>query len=215
MKPYVISNVGMSLDGKLATVTGDSRISCEEDLIRVHKIRAKVDAIMVGIGTVLKDDPRLTVHKIKADKNPIRIVVDSKLRIPLNARVLNNEAKTIIATTEKADKEKMKLLKERGVEVIVCGRDKVDLKELMKILYNKGIRSILLEGGGTLNWGMFKEGLVDEVSVYIAPMIFGGKDAVSYVDGEGFKTVEEAVKLKLKKFYRLGEGIVLEYVVLR
>ncbi|WP_456472674.1 2,5-diamino-6-(ribosylamino)-4(3H)-pyrimidinone 5'-phosphate reductase [Methanocaldococcus sp.] len=212
MKPYVISNVAMSLDGKLTTIGGDSRISCEEDLIRVHKIRAKVDGIMVGIGTVLKDDPRLTVHKIKANKNPVRIVVDSKLRIPLNARVLNNEAKTIIATTEKADEEKIKELKKRGVEVIKCGEEKVDLKKLMNILYEKGIRSILLEGGGTLNWSMFKEGLVDEVSVYIAPMIFGGK-AVTYVDGEGFKTVDDSIKLELKNFYRLGEGIVLEFLV--
>ncbi|WP_456418801.1 2,5-diamino-6-(ribosylamino)-4(3H)-pyrimidinone 5'-phosphate reductase [Methanocaldococcus infernus] len=214
MKPYVISNVGMSLDGKLVTVGGDSRISCEEDLIRVHKLRAKVDAIMVGIGTVLKDDPRLTVHKIKSEKNPIRIVVDSSLRIPLNARVLNKEAKTIIATTEKANKEKIKALENLGVEVIVCGKEKVDLKKLMEILYEKGIRSILLEGGGTLNWSMFKEGLVDEVSVYIAPMIFGGK-SVSYVDGEGFKSVDEAVKLKLKNFYKLGEGIVLEFDVIK
>ena len=86
-------------------------------------------------------------------------------------------------------------------------------KKLMEILYNKGIKSILLEGGGTLNWGMFKEGLVDEVSDYIAPKIFGGKDAPTYVDGEGFKTVDECVKLELKNFYRLGEGIVLEFVV--
>ncbi len=215
-KPYVISNVGMSLDGKLATVNNDSRISCEEDLIRVHKIRANVDGIMVGIGTVLKDDPRLTVHKIKSDKNPVRMVVDSKLRIPLNARVLNKEAKTIIATTEDSNEEKekkIKILEDMGVEVVRCGRGKVDLKKLMEILYEKGIKSILLEGGGTLNWGMFKEGLVDEVSVYIAPKIFGGKDAPTYVDGEGFKTVDECVKLELKNFYKLGEGIVLEFKV--
>ncbi len=212
-KPYVISNVGMSVDGKLTTVGGDSRISCEEDLIRVHKIRAKVDGIMVGIGTVLKDNPRLTVHKIKSNKNPVRIVVDSKLRIPLNSRILNKEAKTIIATTEQADKEKLKHLKNlENVEIIICGKDKVNLKKLMEELYKRGIKSILLEGGGTLNWSMFKEKLVDEVSVYIAPMIFGGK-SVTYVDGEGFKTVDEAVKLELKNFYKLGEGIVLEFKV--
>ena len=102
VKPYVISNVGMSLDGKLATIENDSRISGDEDLKRVHQIRKSVDGIMVGIGTVLKDDPRLTVHKINSKKedNPIRIVVDSNLRIPLNSRVLNDDATTIIATTE-------------------------------------------------------------------------------------------------------------------
>jgi 2,5-diamino-6-(ribosylamino)-4(3H)-pyrimidinone 5'-phosphate reductase len=140
------------------------------------------------------------------------------LRIPLNARVLNKDAKTIIATTEDTNEEKekkIKMLEDMGVEVVRCGKGKVDLKKLMEILYNKGIKSILLEGGGTLNWGMFKEGLVDEVSVYIAPKIFGGKDAPTYVDGEGFKTVDECVKLELKNFYRLGEGIVLEFKVIK
>lgn len=219
MKPYIISNVGMSLDGKLATVGNDSRISGENDLKRVHQIRKEVDGIMVGIGTVLKDNPKLTVHKINAKKedNPVRIVVDSNLRIPLNARILNSDAKTIIATTfdENLEKmEKLKKLKEyESVEIIQIGSKKVDLKKLMNILYEKGIKKILLEGGGTLNWGMFKENLVDEVSVYIAPKIFGGKDAPTYVDGEGFKTVDECVKLELKKFYPLDDGIVLEFKV--
>lgn len=180
-----------------------------------------VDGIMVGIGTVLKDDPRLTVHKIDVTpkKNPVRIVVDSKLRIPLNARVLNNEAKTIIATTSKMTREKeekIKALKKlEHVEIVETDGDKVDLRKLMEILYKKGIRSILLEGGGTLNWSMFKEGLVDKVSVYIAPMIFGGKNAPTYVDGEGFKSVEECVKLKLEKYYPMDEGIVLEFQVVK
>ncbi|AEF96160.1 2,5-diamino-6-(ribosylamino)-4(3H)-pyrimidinone 5'-phosphate reductase [Methanotorris igneus] len=218
MKPYVISNVGMTLDGKLATIANDSRISGEEDLKRVHQIRKEVDGIMVGIGTVLKDDPRLTVHKIPAKKedNPVRIVVDSKLRVPLNARVLNKDAKTIIATTEEINEEKeekIKKLTEMGVEVIKVGKGKVDLRKLMEELYKRGIKKILLEGGGTLNWGMFKENLVDEVRVFIAPKIFGGKDAPTYVDGEGFKTVDECVKLELKNFYRMDDGIVLEFKV--
>ena len=219
MKPYVISNVGMSLDGKLATINNDSRISGENDLKRVHQIRKEVHGIMVGIGTVLKDDPRLTVHKIQAKKedNPVRIVVDSNLRIPLNARILNNDAKTIIATTLDDNPEKMekmeKLKEYESVEVIQVGSEKVDLKKLMNILYEKGIKKILLEGGGTLNWGMFKENLVDEVSVYVAPKIFGGMGAPTYVDGEGFKTVDECVKLELKKYYPLDDGMVLEFKV--
>jgi 2,5-diamino-6-(ribosylamino)-4(3H)-pyrimidinone 5'-phosphate reductase len=218
-KPYVISNVGMSLDGKLATVENDSRISGENDLKRVHQIRKDVDGIMVGIGTILKDDPRLTVHKIdaKMEDNPIRIVVDSNLRIPLNARVLNKDAKTIIATTLKDTPDKIakinKLKEMENVDVIRTGTEKVNLKELMEILYKKGIKKILLEGGGTLNWGMFKENLVDEVSVYVAPKIFGGMGAPTYVDGEGFKTVDECVKLELKKYYPLDDGMVLEFKV--
>jgi 2,5-diamino-6-(ribosylamino)-4(3H)-pyrimidinone 5'-phosphate reductase len=219
MKPYVISNVGMSLDGKLATIGNDSRISGENDLKMVHQIRKDVDAIMVGIGTVLKDNPRLTVHKIKAKRedNPTRIVVDSNLRIPLNARILNNDAKTIIATTVERNPEKIekieKLKEYDLVEVIQVGNKKVDLKNLMGILYEKELKKILLEGGGTLNWGMFKENLVDEVRTYIAPKIFGGKTAPTYVDGEGFKTADECVKLELIKFYPLDDGIVLEFKV--
>ncbi len=223
MKPYVISNVGMSLDGKLATINNDSRISGKNDLIEVHKIRKSVDGIMVGIGTVLKDNPRLTVHKIDIDDikdNPIRIIVDSNLRVPLNARVLNNEARTIILTTENMDmkkEEKIKILKKiPNIDVVLCGKDKVDLKRGLNILWEKyNIKKILLEGGGTLNWGMFSNNLIDEVRVYIAPMVFGGKDAPTYVDGEGFKSVDDAVKLRLKRYYPMDEGIVLEYEVLK
>ncbi len=217
-KPFVVSNVGMTLDGKLATVNNDSKISGENDLIRVHKLRKSLKGIMIGIGTVLKDDPKLTVHKINCDKkdNPVRIVVDSKLRIPLNSRVLNSDAKTIIATTNLADKTKLDKLNEiDNVEVIVVGDNKVNLKKLMEILYNKGIDSVLLEGGGTLNWGMFKENLIDKVIVYIAPKIFGGATAPTYVDGEGFFNEEQCVKLKMEDFYKLDEGIVLEYSLIK
>ena len=213
----------MSLDGKLATINNDSRISGKNDLIEVHKIRKSVDGIMVGIGTVLKDNPRLTVHKIDIDDikdNPIRIIVDSNLRVPLNARVLNNEARTIILTTENMDmkkEEKIKILKKiPNIDVVLCGKDKVDLKRGLNILWEKyNIKKILLEGGGTLNWGMFSNNLIDEVRVYIAPMVFGGKDAPTYVDGEGFKSVDDAVKLRLKRYYPMDEGIVLEYEVLK
>ena len=119
--------------------------------------------------------------------------------------------KALLLSKEK----KIKKLTEIGVEVIKAGKEKVDLKKLMEELYKRGIERILLEGGGTLNWGMFKENLVDEVRVFIAPKIFGGKDAPTYVDGEGFKTVDECVKLELKNFYRLGEGIVLEFKVIK
>lgn len=216
VKPYVISNVGMSLDGKLATIENDSRISGDEDLKRVHQIRKSVDGIMVGIGTVLKDDPRLTVHKINAKKedNPIRIVVDSNLRIPLNSRVLNDDATTIIATTENMGaNNKIKELEKKNIIIIKTGINKVDLVKLMELLYKKGIKNILLEGGGTLNWGMFEKNLVDEVSVYVAPKIFGGMGAPTFVDGDGFKTVDKCTKLDLKNVYKLDDGVVLEYFV--
>ncbi|MCS3901125.1 2,5-diamino-6-(ribosylamino)-4(3H)-pyrimidinone 5'-phosphate reductase [Methanococcus voltae] len=225
MKPYVISNVGMTLDGKLSTVENDTRISGENDLKRVHQIRKDVDAIMVGIGTVLKDNPKLTIHKIPLEnnKNPVRIVVDSNLRIPLDSRVLNEDAKTVIATTEYGSLEQSEKIKRiekikelesiENVEIIYSGNLKVDLELLMGKLSKMDIKSILLEGGGTLNWGMFEKNLVDEVRVYVAPKIFGGSNAPTYVDGDGFKTLEDCVNLELIDYYQMDEGIVLEYFI--
>ena len=216
-RPYVILNAGMTLDGKIATRTRDTKISGREDLERVHRIRERVDGIMVGIGTVLDDDPRLTVHKIQSEKkrNPVRIVVDSRARTPIDARVLSKEARTIIAVSRKAPRGRVMALQEKGAEVIVCGEGRVNLRCLMEELYTRGIKSLLLEGGGTLNFGMLSEGLVDEVSVAIAPVLVGGREAVTLVDGEGFATIAEGVHLKLKKYYPLGKDFILEYEVLR
>ncbi len=214
-RPYVIMNAGMTLDGKIATRTGNSEISGAEDLERVHRIRSEVDGIMVGINTVLADDPRLTVHKVKGSgKNPVRIVVDSSLRIPLNARVLNSEAETVVAVSKKAPLKKRARI-EKKARVVVCGDEKVDLKKLMRELHGLGIKKILLEGGGTLNWGMLKNGLVDEARVAIAPTVVGGMDAVTLVEGEGFALIKEGVKLRLKRSYPLGKDFVLEYDVVK
>ncbi len=215
MKPHVILNAAMTLDGKIATRTGSSEISGKEDLIRVHKLRKDMDAIMVGINTLLADDPRLTVHKIEADPedNPVRIVVDSKARTPLNFRILNNDAPTIIATTENTDPEKTEAL-EKKATVLKCGKDRVDLKSLMNELSKTGIKTLMLEGGSTLNYSMLENGLVDEVRVCVAPMIAGGSNAKTLVDGEGIDKMKDAVKLKLKKSYGLGEDLILEYDVI-
>ncbi len=212
MKPYVILNSAMTLDGKIASRSGDSELSCKEDWERVYKLRASVDGIMVGINTVLKDNPSLTSKGY--GKNPIRIVVDSKARIPLNAKVLNKEAETIVAVSRKADKNKIDKLK-KVAKVIVCGDDLVDLKCLLEKLYTMGIKSMLLEGGGTLNWGMLKSGLVDRVIVSIAPYIVGGKDAITLVEGEGFDKIKSGIKLKLVRYYKLGEDLILEYDVVK
>lgn len=205
----------MTLDGKIATRTGSSEISGPEDLKRVHQIRKENDAIMVGINTVLVDDPRLTVHKISSTKedNPIRVVVDSQARTPLDARVMNEDSLTIIAVSKKAPTWKVKNLKEK-VEVIVCGEDKVDLADLMEKLKIQGVNSLMLEGGAALNFSMLKNGLVDEVRVCIAPMIAGGSEAKTLVDGEGFDYMKDAVKLELKKSYSLDKDFILEYFVL-
>jgi 2,5-diamino-6-(ribosylamino)-4(3H)-pyrimidinone 5'-phosphate reductase len=218
MKPYVILNSAMTLDGKIATRSGSSEISGPEDLNRVHELRSKLDAIMVGINTVLEDDPRLTVHKIKSDKteNPLRVVTDSKARTPLNSRILNEEAPTIIFVSQKASRQKIQSLMDKGdhVDVILAGRIHVDLTILMDELAQRGVRSILLEGGSTLNYSMLQEGLVDEVRVCIAPMIAGGMNAKTLADGEGVDYMKDAYKLELKKSYKLGKDFILEYIVL-
>lgn len=213
----MILNAAMTLDGKIATKTGSSEISGPEDLLRVHKLRKKMDAIMVGINTVLADDPRLTVHKISSESedNPFRVVVDSKARTPLGYRILNPDAPTIIAVSSQASQEKIRSL-EKGetTEVVICGNKQVDLDSLMEKLGEKGIKTLMLEGGSTLNYSMFNSGLVSEVRVCIAPMIAGGVKSKTLVDGEGADYMEDAFKLKFKKSYNLGKDLIVEYEVL-
>jgi 2,5-diamino-6-(ribosylamino)-4(3H)-pyrimidinone 5'-phosphate reductase len=207
----------MTLDGKIATRTGSSEISGPEDLLRVHRLRKEMDAIMVGINTVLADDPRLTVHKISANPkdNPVRVVVDSKARTPPEYRILNSEAPTIIAVSNEAPLEKIMALEEDGkAEVVICGDEQVDLNCLMDQLGNKGIKTLMLEGGSTLNYSMLKEGLVSEVKVCIAPMIAGGVMSKTLVDGDGVDYMKDAFRLKFKKSYNLGKDLIVEYDVL-
>ena len=226
MKPYIILNGAMTLDGKIATKIGNSQISGQEDLLRVHQIRKDVDAIMVGIGTILTDNPRLTAYRVSLNKedNPIRIVVDNKARTPLNYKILNDESKTIIAVSNLCDEknkncdiEAVNRAKElsKKAELFFSSKEYIDLKELMNYLYNKGIKTLLLEGGSTLNFSMIKENLIDEIKVCIAPMIVGGKDAKTFFDGEGFDLMKDSVKLKLENSYNLGKDLILEYKVLK
>ncbi|WP_305557606.1 2,5-diamino-6-(ribosylamino)-4(3H)-pyrimidinone 5'-phosphate reductase [Methanobrevibacter sp. V74] len=221
MRPYVILNAAMTLDGKIATLSGSSNISGAKDLERVHELRKDCDGIMVGIGTVLADDPRLTVHKIdaKPSDNPVRIVVDSKCRTPADARITNGDAKTIIAMANEYKDEfkasdKYEILKSKGVKFFFSGDVQVDLKMLMIYLHEVGIDKLMLEGGSTLNFSMIKAGLIDEISICVAPMVVGGVNAKTFFDGEGFNTMDESVKLKLIDYYRLDKDFILNYKVL-
>lgn len=222
MRPYVILNAAMTLDGKIATQTGSSNISGEEDLKRVHEIRKQCDGIMVGIGTVLADDPRLTVHKIDAnpEDNPVRVVVDSKCRTPIDARITNADAKTIIACANEfkddfIESEKYEVFKKRGVKFFWSGDERVDLTSLMSYLHEEGIEKLMLEGGSTLNFSMIKAGLIDEISICVAPMVVGGANAKTFFDGEGFDLMDEAVRLELTDSYTLGKDLILKYNVLK
>ncbi|MCF0227167.1 MAG: 2,5-diamino-6-(ribosylamino)-4(3H)-pyrimidinone 5'-phosphate reductase [Methanobrevibacter sp.] len=220
MKPYVILNAAMTLDGKIATKTGSSEISGPEDIIRVHELRKEVDAIMVGIGTVIADNPKLTAHKIDADlsDNPVRVIVDSRARTPIAAKVTNNDADTIIAVANKYKNDfivsdRYAQLKKRA-DIFFSGDDKVDLKALLNYLGDKNIKTLMLEGGSTLNFSMIKEGLIDEIRIAIAPMVVGGVDAKSLFGGEGFDEMSDAVKLQLIDNYTLGKDLILIYKVL-
>jgi 2,5-diamino-6-(ribosylamino)-4(3H)-pyrimidinone 5'-phosphate reductase len=215
-RPYVILNAAMSLDGKIATRARESRLSSQRDLRRVHKIRSRVDGIMIGLRTMLADDPKLRV-KYFQDNHPARIIVDSKARTPLNSYVVKtaSSANTIIAVTTSAPQRRVKLLQKAGVRILVCGTGNlVSLSVLMRRLRNLGIRRLLLEGGGILNWGMLSEKLVDQVSVAVSPRILGGERAITLVEGEGVSKIEDAIRLRLLRVERYGDELILDYRVL-
>lgn len=212
-RPYVILNAAMTLDGKIATKTRDSEISSPEDWRRVHKLRAKVDGLMIGIGTMLTDNPKLTV-KYPRKKPLTKIIVDSSGRTPPNANIFRymGKDKVLVAVTSKASKRKLKALEKAGAKIVVSGSGrKVNLKLLLKKLWKMGVKTLMVEGGGGLNWGMVKAKLVDEVKVAIAPIIVGGEKAITLVEGEGYKKIREGLKLKLVKIEKVGENLVLTY----
>ena len=184
-RPYVVLKSAMTIDGKISTAIGKSKwITGKEARLEGHKLRNELKGIMVGVNTIIADNPELTC-RIDKGRNPIRIVVDSKLRIPLDAKVVNDQFKnkTIIATTEMAHKGKLKLLKDRGIDVI------------------------LLEGGAELNYSALAEGIVDEVNIFIAPKIIGGREAKSAIAGDGVKELSQAFKLEKMSVGFIGEDI--------
>jgi 2,5-diamino-6-(ribosylamino)-4(3H)-pyrimidinone 5'-phosphate reductase len=205
----------MTLDGRIATVAGDSRVSSEADLKQVHGIRSRVDAVMVGVGTVLADDPLLTARRVRG-RDPIRVVVDSRARTPVASRMLEERANdVVIGVSAAAPSSRVEALEKAGAKVVRCGERKkrVDLGALAASLYSMGIRTVLLEGGGRLNWSMLRDGLVDEIRVTIGPMLVGGERAVTLVEGEGIKSMDEAVKLSLIGTSRKKDEVTLRYKV--
>ena len=198
--PFVVLKTAMSLDGKIATHTGDSQwITNEAARLRVHRYRDAYEAILVGIGTVLADDPSLTARLPDGTgRNPLRIVVDSLARTPLTARVVTDgAAPTVIAVTKRAPKERCAALMAAGVRVLVAGDGQhVDLRLLMKRLGQEEITSVFVEGGGKVNFALLAAGLVDKVYAFIAPKLIGGEDALTAVEGEGFARLSDAVELR-------------------
>ena len=197
---YVILNAAMSIDGKISTRKNDSAISSKLDLVRVHKLRSRVDGIMIGISTVLEDDPMLNVrYSTTGMKNPTRIIIDSKARIPLNSRIIDssNKIQTIIAVTHNASSRKINEIQKKGAQVLVYGNGKVNLRNLFQQLEKKGLKKIIVEGGGEINWSVLKLGLVNELVVTISPVVIGGRDAKTLVEGKGFTNISDGIKMKL------------------
>lgn len=208
-KPYIAMKYAMTMDGKIATFTGDSKwVTGEESRRHVHQLRKRYSSIMVGIGTILVDDPMLNC-RIEEGVDPVRVICDSNLRIPMESRIVKTAENipTIVAYAV-GDEKKQEKLKTAGVELIcVDAGGRVDFPALVKELGQRGIDSILIEGGGTFHGTVLKSGLVDRIYCYIAPKLIGGKEAKSPVEGSGFSIMDEALAIHDTEIMKLGKDI--------
>jgi len=208
--PYVFVKVAMTLDGKIAAKTGDSRwVSGKESLVFAHGLRAEADAIMVGAGTINTDDPRLTA-RIKGKPDPLRIIVDSDLCISEGSKFMKDAKNVILATSRQAKKSRVDRFCSAGARVIVAGEKEVGLKKLMKELGALGIQSVMLEGGSELIGSAIDERLVDKLYLVIAPKIIGGNEAKGPVGGKGIARMKDAIRLKGMKIKKMGEDLLVE-----
>ncbi|MCL0094808.1 bifunctional diaminohydroxyphosphoribosylaminopyrimidine deaminase/5-amino-6-(5-phosphoribosylamino)uracil reductase RibD [Dehalococcoidales bacterium] len=222
--PFVIAKFAISLDGKIATKSGDSKwISGSEARKYVHNLRYRADAIMAGVNTVLADNPQLTARCCggrggTARKQPLRIIVDGRGRTPLTARVFSQPGKTLLAVGRLVKPEEKTALAQIGAELLELpsAEGLVDLERLLKVLGEREITSVLVEGGGILIGSLFDCGLVDKVIAFIAPIIIGGKEAKTAVSGNGVDKVVNSLKLERVRVERLGQDLMVSgYVVTR
>ncbi len=213
-RPYVAINCAMSADGKIALPNKKQiRISSEEDIKRVYELRNEFDAVLVGIGTILSDDPKLTVKEkyVKNPKNPLRIVLDTEFRTPKEAHVLNEFAETLIFSSKKQEFDK------KNVKVIKCDKNadgEMDIGFVLDYLHKKGVKKLLVEGGSKVIWNFLRNKFVDDLYIYIGPMIIGGRDTPTVAGGLGIKN-KDVIKLKLLEAKILGEGILTHYRLIK
>jgi len=211
LRPFVLVNCAMSADGKIAGPERKQvRISSGEDMARVKALRLEYDAILVGVGTVIADDPHLTVKGASFEKNPLRIVLDTNGRTPDSARVLDGIARTAIVTCRECQKV-------WGPDVIEvrCGNGKIDMDGLMHVLYEElGVRKLLVEGGGETIASFFEKGLVDRYSVFVGGTVIGGRTSPTPVDGDG-RVAPDGVPLRLESAEVLGNGALLTFTPVR
>ena len=213
-RPKVIVNCAMSADGKIALPNKKQlRISSDEDMKRVFQLRNDCDGILVGIGAVLADDPKLTVKEeyVENPTHPIRIVLDTHAQTPVDAFVVNDKAQTIIFIGET---ETVHSTYPENVKIIPSKIDKegfIELDSVLNTLYEMGIRSLLVEGGGTVIWSFIKQKIVDDLFVYVGPMIIGGKNTPTMADGRGMSSDEDVIRFVLRDVKQVGEGVLLHY----
>ena len=215
-KPHVIINCAMSADGKIASPSGKQlHISNEEDMKRVYSLRNEHDAVLVGIKTIQSDNPKLTVKEgyVENPKNPIRIILDTHCRTKIDDLAVDDKAKTLIITNGQCDKKYGS-----NVEVVQCDIDYdgvIDLKKMLEILHNRGIKKLMVEGGSTVIWNFLKQGLVDDLYVYIGPMIIGGKYTPSMADGEGIADQTNPIRLEIVEISKLNDGLLVHYKLIK
>lgn len=216
MKTSIFSQI--SIDGKLTLGAGQSSkplfsLFDSKDIEYIHKFRGNVDGIMVGKNTITTDNPYLT-NRYENNKNPIRIIPTRAMEISLDSNVLTDEGKTIIVTTEKGkDEKKMEILRQRNKECIICGEDEVDFVELYRQLEEKfGITSLMVEGGGFLNWHIFNQGLVDEIILMQLPIIIGGSSNITLVDGDGYTEMDYIKRFKVAEVQQRDNYTLLRYL---
>ena len=213
-KPKVTLSAAITLDGKIGQKNKQIILSSKADKIRVHKLRSKSDAILVGKNTVEQDDPLLTVRYAKG-KNPIRIILDSHGRIKNTSKIIKTckRVPTIIVTSEIISKPNLNRLRKLPVDLIICGKTQVNLTKLLPVLSKKGIKTVLLEGGGTLNRSFLKKNLIDEMIIALTPYVLGSKNTISLFEGLSFPSLKIKFPLKLKNIQKNGNEIILNYKI--
>ncbi|HEX3032920.1 MAG TPA: bifunctional diaminohydroxyphosphoribosylaminopyrimidine deaminase/5-amino-6-(5-phosphoribosylamino)uracil reductase RibD [Bacillota bacterium] len=216
-RPFVLMKAAMTLDGKIATHNGDSRwVTGESARTYVHQLRDEYDAILVGIGTVLSDNPALTTRLVdRSGHDPVRIIVDSEGRLPLEAQVLTvkSDSPTVVAVTSRAQAEKLQLLEAAGAKILIVNQrpdGRVDLAHLMELLGQRNISSVLIEGGAQINAAALEAGIVDKVAMFIAPKIIGGENAPGPVGGSGISRMHDALPLEDVRIQHFGRDIMIE-----
>ena len=212
-KSMIVLSAAITLDGKIGQRNNKVVLSSKSDKIRVHKLRSKFDAILVGKNTVEQDDPLLTVRHAKG-KNPIRIILDSHGTIKNTSKIIKTAKNipTIIVTSQLVSKRNFSRLKNLPLDVIVCGKNQVDIRKLVPILCKKGIKKILLEGGGTLNLSFLKNNLINEIIITITPFVLGSENSINLFEGI-LKPTKTLSSFKLKKVQKNTNEIVLNYTL--